>query len=790
MEILTLLKADIKRKKGTFLSIVFLMLIISAVMTSIFSVQDNYRNAVKDALYGEAACDAEIYIMEHDLNDGIREAIEGSELVGDVDYYDYLIAGSIKTGGTEETADVLTKMWKGISIYNEALTGFEGGEVKIQDGEIYIPLGQKGRYHCETGDKFTVKFYDKAYEFTLKGFVQEPMGGGANFYGVKFFISNGDYDSILKECSPFSGEANPLEGCAVCVNKAAGCDLTPTKFMRELGIEIKSKTGYVAKSTQTRDLSIEWTAMMPDIITNMALVFVAFLFVIVLIVMSHCIGSEMETDYVTIGILKSQGFDNGKIRALFIWRYLLAQLIGIAAGSVLAIPVEGAISKICMMVTGILPKRGIYVGKSALFAAVILSVCTALILIKTRKAAKISPVRAILGGREEIYFDSRIMVPVTQKMLSVTIALRQVTSAVSRYAGVLFIVGILTFFMITVNLIGNILSSKTAQSAMGLYTPNMQIQIPGNSTKSVGEQEAAMEEAEALVDKKEGIFQKEFRNSSNVFYNGEGILCKIYKYPEDMSSILKGRAPLYENEVVITEIVAEMYDLKIGDKMLLSYEEKEEEFLISGFFQKSNNSGVVAALSFEGADRLDIPHSRLELGYVFDDLSELSRIKQELDEKLGDILQVEIYEDVDAAGGTAYSQLVSAMKAFIYLFSMVFAFVVVRMVCQKAFVRERTDIGIYKAIGFTSAKLRFGFAVRFLITALIGEVFGAVFSASASERVLTRAFRMIGITKVYCDFDMPTVMLPALFIGIAFFLFSYLASGKIRRVAVKELVAE
>lgn len=49
---------------------------------------------------------------------------------------------------------------------------------------------------------------------------------------------------------------------------------------------------------------------------------------------------------------------------------------------------------------------------------------------------------------------------------------------------------------------------------------------------------------------------------------------------------------------------------------------------------------------------------------------------------------------------------------------------------------------------------------------------------------------MIGITKVFRDFDMQTIMMPALFIGIAFFAFSYLASGKIKRVAVRELVME
>lgn len=149
-----------------------------------------------------------------------------------------------------------------------------------------------------------------------------------------------------------------------------------------------------------------------------------------------------------------------------------------------------------------------------------------------------------------------------------------------------------------------------------------------------------------------------------MFYEGDSIVCQMYKYPEQISGILKGRAPRYDNEILITEIAAETYDLKIGDKIWLTYEEDEAEFIITGIFQSTNNGGMVLAMSFEGADKLGVLHNNLMLGYVFDDLSELGNIKRELDERFGGTLQTIIYESIDDVDGVSYTSLVNAMQAF------------------------------------------------------------------------------------------------------------------------------
>lgn len=64
--------------------------------------------------------------------------------------------------------------------------------------------------------------------------------------------------------------------------------------------------------------------------------------------------------------------------------------------------------------------------------------------------------------------------------------------------------------------------------------------------------------------------------------NGEEYHCTIWKDTE-LIPATKGRVPLYDNEIIITDIVAEELNLNIGDKVTVSHNNKKETYIISGF---------------------------------------------------------------------------------------------------------------------------------------------------------------------------------------------------------------
>ena len=131
-----------------------------------------------------------------------------------------------------------------------------------------------------------------------------------------------------------------------------------------------------------------------------------------------------------------------------------------------------------------------------------------------------------------------------------------------------------------------------------------------------------------------------------------------------------------------------------------------------------------------------------------------------------------------------------AIKAVIYVISAVFALVVVSMMCSKTFVREKIDIGIYKALGFTSGKLRMQFAMRFLMVAFFGIIIGTALSLTLSDKMLSWMLRSMGIARFVIDYRFITVFLHILAVVLSYFLFAYLVAGKTKKVEVRSLITE
>lgn len=112
------------------------------------------------------------------------------------------------------------------------------------------------------------------------------------------------------------------------------------------------------------------------------------------------------------------------------------------------------------------------------------------------------------------------------------------------------------------------------------------------------------------------------------------------------------------------------------------------------------------------------------------------------------------------------------------------------MICSRTFVREKIDIGIYKALGFTSRNLRLQFAVRFLIVAIFGIIIGTTLSLTLSEKLLSHLLRSMGIVNFVIDYRFITVFLPIAAVALCYFLFAYMAAGKTKRVEVRNLITE
>lgn len=780
MEILTLLKANIRRKKGSFVSVILLTLIIAMSVTTILSIREGALNGVYQA---HELCDTPDILASYsayNLTDDLIEKVKSDSRVKRVNVIDSILSEKAVMGDREYSNPMtLTKANENTGLLKGSLNGVAENAPKLQRGEIYVPQGFLTALNGKIGQKVTLRTIDGDHEFIVKGILLSPMFGSSLIGWKNICISDDDYSELAAAALDAETESRTGLGKNMEVYKSGSCALTNAQLRRQLNLD----TGFtdMAYGSMTREMSINYTTLFPVIVCSALLVFIILLLAIVIIVTVHSISVEIETNYVTFGVLKAQGFDKNKIRTLFLGQYLLAEIIGAVIGIVLSVPLIGVGSNIFVKITAVPAVMSVPIGTIAVILAGLFALSAVSIFFVTMKVNKISPVLAISGAKNEIYFDSRLNAPISKRLLSPSLALRQFTSAKRRYVGTLVIVAVLVFFMMTVTILANTVTSKSALESMGALVA--EINISPKEKLSDTDCENIEKEIERFAE-----IEKAYYTTNSYFsFNGEEMLGSVYKDPS-LLPVLKGRAPEYDNEIVISTILLEEFDLKVGDEVTIGRRGKKETYLITGAVQLMNDVGRCFLISAEAAERVGFNAPLFGSYSLKDNNEEINqRVVDALNEKFGDMIDAEVSDElIDDTTGTA----INAMQLIIYVFSVLFSLIVVHMVCSKAFIQERIDIGIFKAAGFKTSGLRRQFAFRFLIVSIIGSAAGGALSYFFSGKMLSILLRSIGITSFNTNPAFSSFVIPIAIICSSFLIFSYLVSGKIKTVKIRELVTE
>lgn len=779
MEILTLLKANIRHKKGSFTSVVILTMIIAMSVTTILGIKES---AFEGVYRSHEIMDTADFLVQFDnagrLTDEMVDDVKNDSRVASVEIRDYLIVTKSVMNENEYTNScMLVKMDEDTKLLKDDVSGLREDVPELKQGEIYVPQGLLSNVYGEVGQKVTMETIAGEFEFTVKGVFLDPLVGASVIGWKRFCIGEADYRMIEAEIAAKETEDMHGIGKALEIYKKPDCALTTAQFRRELNKD----TGIVdvGNSSLTRDMSIHYTILFPQVISSCLLVFIMLLLAIVLIVTVHSISMEIESNYVTFGVLKAQGFGKHKIQLLFLAQYLSAELLGAILGITISIPLVGVSSNMFAMITAVPAVLSVPFGQIALLLLFLFILSAVSILIVTIKINQISPVRAISGVKKEIYFDSRLNAPIRKKLLSASLAFRQFTSAKRRYIGTFAIVAILVFFMMTINVLSNTFNSKSASESMGMMVTEVDV----GPQKQLSMKEFA--EIEKEVEKYTKIEKAYYYVNSYFSFEGEEIMGQIFQNPELLPA-LKGRTPVYDNEIAVSPLLLEEFELKIGDEVTVGWNGEKKTYLIVGTVQLMNDAGRCFVLSYEGAER--IGYEQWLWGcYSLESDERAEEIVKALNGKFAGWIEA---RENQAMMEEAYDMVIFSMQIIIYVFSLLFSLIVVHMVCAKAFVQERTDIGIYKAIGFTAGKLRLQFAVRFLTAAAFGSIIGSICSYVFSARILELLLRGIGITSFETRFDVFTFVVPIAIICMGFFSFAYLSSRKIKRVEIRELVQD
>lgn len=790
MSYFTLIKANLRSKKGTFIGVGILIFIITVCMCAVINIFENASDFEERELerigYGDITCWVADSVDPEQLKAQIEELDEVEKVELQPELFVMYSVNGIKSGSSA-FGIAYEEGERAYHIYDDDLSGINAHPAAPRDGEVYVSPSFQSLYNAKIGDNVDIHITGESdvRHYRIAGYFEDPVAG-SSIMGIKSILFNGKDLKDLKDTFEYVGSA--ASGTSVYgfhITRKDTCALSDSGFQRLLN-ERTDLPQYVGFAYQKAAIS-GFMLMFQKIISGIFLVFVLVLLIVALIVIGRSITSTIEEDFVDMGILKAVGYAKGDLRRVQILQYVILILAGMLLGLPVSVFAARAVNRLMIITNGVMVSDELPWLYSLAALGTVLLIFVLFILAGTARIGRITPIRAIRGGADNVYFKDRFALGVHQKGLGFWLALRQLLSGKKQYISTCLVAALLVFFLSVMGRLGAWIGEdgKGLMDAINVSTYDLGVYY--NKSGIQKEVEEKMLAEAGIID------TYALRMTKGTVNNMEYVLYSISK--PDYYHILKGRTCRYANEIVITEFVAKDLGVKIGDTVQVAYHDNVGDFLISGIYQCSNDVGANFGMSMEGFASIggywegDEPNSygAYNCYYIFKDSTKTEEITEWLTENYGEAVAL---DKNTWSGLESILDVISAMNVSEYVISVFFVAIVAFMTGHRILYREKRDLGIYKSLGFSSAKLRRSFALRFAIVTVLGSMLGVIGSAVLTDPFASAILRVAGVSSVTSHLDPASMMLPAVVVTALFYGFAWLMAGRIKKTGAEMLIVE
>lgn len=777
-----------KSQKGSLIGIFMLVLIITASLCAVISVWSNSNDYEKERIEQAGYGDIAYWLPEIPNRDELAaqvealEEVEKAEVQDIIAFHRYFVQG--QTEGVAGSIHLLS--WedcgKNYQVYDEDMEGLREMPEKLRDGEVYVSPSFCALYDVQAGDtlELLAKEGGTAKVFTIKGFFEDPVTGSAMMGMKQMLVTENDMQKLSGMLDEAGKYAQGERYNVFHLFRVKDSVLSDGEFQKivNAGTDLAAEAGF----SYSKETIMGFMLILYHIFAGFLLVFVMVLLVVAMLIIGHSISSGIEQNYMNMGILKAIGYTQHDLRVVWLLQYLIVIVCGMGIGIPVSSFVVRKINRLTITVTGLFVPSDIPIGRSLLALGVILLVMMAFICMKTAKIGRITPIRAIRGGAEDVYFKSRFMAPIRKRGLHFWLAYRQLVSGKKQYISACLVASLLVFFLSLTARMDAWLGPDGKGLMDSFSASRYDLGVKCTDEETAEEIEEILEERAGITDSYQFVMNR--ASVGQIEY-----LMNIISEPEYFN-VLLGRSCRYQNEIVVTQSVADELRIGTGDTVAVAFGGKELDFIVSGIYQCANDMGENFGISKEGFERFLEPDAEKEFYYtyyLFQNAAMTEEIAEFLKETYGD----SVFIDENTWSGVDIIILaLSALMVFMYFVTIVFVLITVTLTGSKILYKEQHDLGIYKSLGYESGKLRLAFSLRFVIVSAAGSAMGILMSAALTDMFAGAMLKMCGISRFTSHLSPFRMALPAMIVSALFFLFAWFAAGRVRKVEPGILIVE
>ena len=260
---------------------------------------------------------------------------------------------------------------------------------------------------------------------------------------------------------------------------------------------------------------------------------------------------------------------------------------------------------------------------------------------------------------------------------------------------------------------------------------------------------------------------------------------------KETSTVYEGRYPLHSNEIVIAGHLANMINKTIGDSVTLKVGDVQTQSLITGLSQGASMGGMNASIRSDGMLKLNPNFKQQNLQIYLNKNVGAGKFVTKIKNLYSDKILSAIDMDKEMEDGMGvYVSIVSKVGISILVVTIIVVILVLYFVINSSIIRKKRELGIQKAIGFTTFELMNQLSLGFLPPIIIGVCIGSVIGITQTNSLMTLAQKSMGIMKAGFIITPGLITLFGVAIVVVSYFTSMLITYNIRKISAYSLVTE
>lgn len=786
-------RANIRKTKSVSVTLAVMFVVAAFLLNAGLLVSINYGSFFEQLK--KELSPADVYYMLSDslYTDEVNAYIDGNEHVEKVQKNTALCVGAeIKSKDKMQSYTILFQnmdetremsKWK-----------FVGKHLPAEEMSVYVPDIFKAVSGYQLDDKIELKYHDeetdeqKTLTFTVKGYTEDIFFSSTDTGMMGFYLPANTYEKVANILEHPNHKAHLIFMNLDHIDNVNEVE-SGTRDILQLNSSSlmagDASSMFVAIDIGLIELS---RCMMATMISVMMVLFAVIIVIVCLLVVRFRIVNNIEDDMTKIGSLKSIGYTSKQIILSILLQYGLISGIGSIIGIALSYPAMPAVSTVFEQQSGLKWEQGLDVKISLIAFAAMLLIIAAVVLLAARRVKTLTPIHALRGETTaRKYKKNHLQLEKAKGYLPIVLAFKTVLQNIKQSIMIAVIVIAVTF----AGAYGVVMYYNTTVDTTAFASvPGMEI---CNAIAALNPQKN-QEEAVDTIKNMEHVQKVQFLDEVKVKIDKMEVAAFVMEDYSKRETVLvyKGRYPEKKNEITLAGILAERLHKSIGDKVMVSFGDQEKTFEVVGLSNGSSMGGLNVSILTEDFKWLN-PDFRPQSLYIYldketDAANFIETLKNRIDKET--LLGTTNFDKAMEEGMASYQNIVAMMGIIMLAITLTVVFLVLYFVISSSIVRRKRELGIQKAIGFTTFQLMNQLAIGFAIPTIIGASLGSFLGAVYTNPMMSATMKGMGIMKA--SFIVNPVWI--IMFGAGTIVFSYVLSlfitWRIRKISAYALVTE